>query len=109
MTQYVTEFPLPAPDAAPGRALIALARRIYDALIELLWLAAAVGNSTFIQHYYDCRAARADRGAGAGAGPPGLARLRFPFTRNPGVGAPASCGLARGPARGNAPGSPRRS
>lgn len=32
MTQYVTEFPLPAPDAAPGRALIALARRIYDAL-----------------------------------------------------------------------------
>ena len=32
MTQYVTEFPLPAPDAVPGRALIALARRIYDAL-----------------------------------------------------------------------------
>ena len=32
MTQYVAEFPLPAPDAVPGRALIALARRIYDAL-----------------------------------------------------------------------------
>ncbi len=55
------------------------------------------------------RPAGSDRGAGTRTGSPGLARLRFPFTRNPGVGAPALCGSARGPARGNALGSPRRS
>lgn len=30
LTQYVEQFPLPDPDGAPGRAIISLAREIYD-------------------------------------------------------------------------------